>query len=155
VHRWLSADCQSHCATHAGDDGLPSGNRIDAKDAIDIGDLDRAGGLDRDAAEGAFTVVPDAGADADVEANQTAQASEVAGVGHDDVAGRVDRHGERLNEREAMSDLLIFAGRWVDECHTARTSGTLQRVRHHDVAVGREARPNGLRKSEDDATLVC
>jgi hypothetical protein len=37
-----------------------------------------------------------------------------------------------------MSDLLIFAGRWVDECHTARTSGTLQRVRHHDVAVGRE-----------------
>jgi hypothetical protein len=97
----------------------------------------RVGGLDRDAAEGAFTVVPDAGADADVQANQTAQAGEVAGVGHDDVAGRVDRHGERLNEREAMSDLLIFAGRWVDECHTARTSGTLQQ---HQAGTGRDRR---------------
>jgi hypothetical protein len=71
------------------------------------------------------------------QANQTAQASEVAGVGHDDVAGRVDRHGERLNEREAMSDLLIFAGRWVDECHTARTSGTLQQ---HQAGTGRDRR---------------
>ena len=90
----------------------------------------------------------DLGALADVDANQTVRipTEGIVRVGHDGVAGRVQRNGKREVEPEVERDGPVFPVRRIDAHHNApRLTGAIC-VGHHDLAVRRQGQPVGLQK---------